>query len=94
MFELQYGSAVKKDLEALPKKVAELIQRTFGKIKTNPYEAGEKLHGSLKHFYSAHVHAERVQYRIVYQIVAKQCVVIVVMVASRENVYEKIKRRV
>jgi len=93
MFAIAYGSAVTKDLKKLDKEVLMLVDGVFQKLSENPY-AGEKLRGGFSEYFSYHFKVKKIEYRIIYKIKDEQLMVYVVMIGSRENLYDKLKRRI
>lgn len=93
MYKILYITAVKKDLKSLPKEVRSLIDdKYFPALAENPY-IGKCLKGEFKDYLSFSFSYTRVEYRIIYQILGKELLVLVIMVGSRENIYERLKRR-
>lgn len=93
MFELKAIKAVKKDLKSLHPKLAEEIKNYhFKKIKESPLESFE-LGYSFKGLRSYHFNFEGTSYRIVYEVFEEDKLVVVIMIGTRENFYERLKRR-
>jgi len=93
VFELKAIKAVKKDLKSLHPKLAEEIKNHhFRKIKESPLEPSE-LGYSFKGLRSYHFNFEGTSYRIVYEVFEKDKLVVVIMIGTRENFYERLKRR-
>ena len=64
------------------------IQKEIDTLLKDPYN-NPPLKGTLKHIRSHHFYFQRNQFRIAYSI---EDDVIVVLIASRENFYEKLER--
>jgi len=94
MFTVSYGTAVKKDLKKLSRKVLKEVDGAFSKIAEDPYSSGERLIGSLSAFYSYHMRVSKVDYRIIYEILPSDQIVLVLIIDTRENMYDKLRRRV
>jgi len=93
MHEIKTPSSVKKDIKRLDKPVQkELRDKHFPKIKENPFDA-EPLRGNLKGLWAYHFSHGSVQYRIVYEILRDEQIVMLVMVGSRGDFYEALLRR-
>lgn len=93
MYELLIPDAVAKDVKRLDHPVQrELRDKHFPKLKENP-RCGELLHGSLKGIWSYHFKFRSTQYRIAYEIVDKDLVVLLVMIGKRGDFYEAVLRR-
>jgi len=73
----------KKDYEALPGAVKPRILAALDEIARAPFEEGKSLKGELKGCFSHRMG----NYRIVYQIQAKQVIVLVLTIAHRKDVY-------
>ncbi len=93
MFELKAIRAVKKDLKSLHPKLAEEIKSYyFKKIRESPHQSFE-LGYSFKGLRSYHFNFEGTSYRIVYEVFEKDKLVVVILIGTRENFYERLKRR-
>ena len=93
MYEIKTPSSVKKDVKKLDKPVQkELRDKHFPKIKEDPFEA-EPLRGDLRGLWAYHFSNGSVQYRVVYEILRDERVVMLVMVGSRGDFYEALRRR-
>lgn len=93
MFELKAIKAVKKDLKSLHPKLTEEIKSChFKKIKEFPHQSSE-LGYSFKGLKSYHFNFEGTAYRIVYEVFEKDKLVVVILIGTRENFYERLKRR-
>jgi mRNA-degrading endonuclease RelE of RelBE toxin-antitoxin system len=69
----------------------ELLSRHFSRLKLNPRNYSERLHGSLKSCYSYHF-GHHPEYRILFTIVSDE--IIILMIAKRENFYKEAYRRI
>jgi mRNA-degrading endonuclease RelE of RelBE toxin-antitoxin system len=94
MFTVEYGSAVKKDLKKLPKNILTKIEQAFSIIASDPYKSGEKLSGGLAGFFSFHFKITKIEYRIIYEILPNNQIIFILIIGTRENMYDKLKRRV
>jgi addiction module RelE/StbE family toxin len=93
MYEIKAPSSVKKDIKRLDKPVQrELRDKYFPKIKESPFDA-EPLRGDLRGLWAYHFFHGSTQYRIVYEILRDERVVMLVMVGSRGDFYESLRRR-
>jgi addiction module RelE/StbE family toxin len=93
MYRIEISSAARKDIKRLSKTAQlELRDTHFPQIVENPY-AAEPLLYDLRGLWAYHFAVRTTQYRIVYEIDTKNQVVLLVMVASREKFYEKLRRR-
>ena len=91
-YKLELTSASQKDLNKLPIKIKiEILSKHFSKLKLNPRNYSEKLHGVLKNCYSYHF-GHHPEYRILFTIIS--CEVIILMVSKRGNFYKEAYRRV
>ena len=75
----------------MPKPVREAALEASRALERDPY-AGERLTGSLHMLYSFHFTAGQSQYRIAYSLDHPHQLVIVHLIHSWENFYEKLKR--
>ena len=93
MYEIKTPSSVKKDIKKLDKPVQkELRDKHFPDIEENPFDA-EPLRGNLKGLWAYHFSHGSTQYRIVYEILQDERVVMLIMVGSRGGFYEALRRR-
>jgi len=92
VWRVELGSAARRDLKKLPHPVYIKIEEYFGSLSLDPYK-GEPLHGVLKGFWKVSFNVQSVSYRIVYQILKTEKVVLIIMVGSRERFYERLSRR-
>jgi len=93
MFEDKYHPGVKKDLKKLDRPVIEEIRTVhIQKILTNPFTF-DALHGDLAGLYSYHFRQNRVDYRISYMVNQTSQMVFVLMIGTRENFYNILKKR-
>jgi mRNA interferase RelE/StbE len=93
MFELFYISSVKNDLKNLSSEARDLIYNIhFQKLKDNPYQ-GKPLTTPFKGYSSYSFIHKGVEYRIIYRIKKKELIVLVIMIGSRENIYNMLKKR-
>jgi len=81
---LKIKPGVEKEIEKLSKKEYQRILLAFTAIASDPF-IGKKLEGEYAECYSYRVWP----YRIIYQILKKQLVVLVIKVGHRQGVYKK-----
>lgn len=94
MFELRFHPAVKKDLKKIKKSVVkEIKERHFTKLRDDPF-AAENLWHIFKGLKSYHFKSENTEYRIIYEIYEDINVVAVLLIGKREQLYEKLNRRI
>jgi mRNA-degrading endonuclease RelE of RelBE toxin-antitoxin system len=91
MHQVYITPSARKESKKLPKKVREAVIEATKALERNPY-AGERLMGSLHMLYSLHFSDGSSQYRIAYSVDPERKLVIVHLIQSRENFYEKLKR--
>ncbi len=93
-YEIRATRAVQRDLKRLPPALREEIQSThFPKLKENPFQ-GYALRGDLRGLRSYHLTYRGTAYRIVYEVLTEQRVVLILMVGKREGFYPALRRRV
>jgi len=83
--------SARKEVRRFSKRVKDGILIASGVLEENPF-AGERLTGSFHMLYSFHFTAGESQYRIAYSLDHPRQLVIVHLIHSRENFYEKLKR--
>ena len=75
-------------INQLKTKIIEALEH----IAENPF-LGDRLKGDLSAIYSHHLKVAGVEYRIAYQIKEQEIVVVIMQIGTRENFYEKLKKR-
>ena len=60
-------------------------------LEKNPW-AGQRLTGQFSFLCSLHLKFQGVQYRVIYQVLEKEEQVIIHLIGSRENLYDRLKR--
>jgi addiction module RelE/StbE family toxin len=94
MYKPEFHPKVDKDLSKLDKPLRKLIRdKHIPRILEDPHEAGKTLAGKLSGLKSYHFTVNRVDYRIVYDILEAKIVVLFLMAGSRENFYKRLLRR-
>jgi mRNA-degrading endonuclease RelE of RelBE toxin-antitoxin system len=67
MYQIYFGTAVKKDLGKLPKNIRLKVDEIFFLLSKNPF-LGEGLVGEFLGYYSYHFKNQKTEYRIIYNI--------------------------
>lgn len=94
MYNLIIPGAVKKDLKKLPEELQKIIAKEhLPSIQSNPHQ-GKFLKGEFGKFWKYVLFHKNTEYRIVYKITETNKLVIMIMIGSRENFYERLKRRI
>jgi mRNA-degrading endonuclease RelE of RelBE toxin-antitoxin system len=83
--------SARKQAKKLPREVKRAALAASETLERDPY-AGERLTGSFHMLYSFHFTEGQSQYRIAYTLDHPRRLVIVHLIHSRENFYEKVKR--
>jgi len=91
MYQIVVTPSAKRAAKKLPEDVKKEMIGRAKKLKENP-RLGEKLSGSLHFLYSLHVTFRETEYRLAYTIDESRKFIVVHLVGSRENFYEKLKR--
>jgi len=94
MYQPEFHPKVDKDISKLDKNHRRVIRdKHIPKILEDPHRAGKGLTGKLAGLKSYSFTANRVEYRIIYDIFEEKTIVLFLMVGSRENFYERLLRR-
>jgi addiction module RelE/StbE family toxin len=92
-YKIQALGSVRKDLKRPEKELQEEIRRKhFLKIKGNPFQA-YPLGGEFRGLRSYHFSYRGTDYRIVYEILKKEKIVLILMIGKREGFYSALRRR-
>jgi addiction module RelE/StbE family toxin len=92
-YTLQIPNSVKRDVKRLDKSVQrELCDTHFPCLKADP-RAGEPLKGDLKGFWAYHLACQGRQYRIAYRILDAEQAILLVMIGTRGEFHEALRRR-
>jgi addiction module RelE/StbE family toxin len=84
----------KSDLKKIDKSVVKDIRDKHLDIILQDPMAYERLKGKLSHIYSYHFQKNSIQYRIAYEVLEEDKVIFHYMVATRENFYKKLEKRI
>ena len=94
MYEVRFHNAVKGDLRRMDKTaVKEIKNEHLPLLKENPHLA-KPLTGIFKRLYSYHFSYKGVKYRAICTIKENENVLVVVFIGSRENIYDRLRRRI
>ncbi len=93
MYKLEYSKRAEKFFKKIKEKgLKEAFQNALTKISADPF-VGESKKGDLSKVFGYDVYYNRVNYEIAYQICEKKGeTVVVIMIGSRENFYDELKR--
>lgn len=93
MAALRFISPVKKDLKRLPPELVEQLRTVhFPRLADAPTQ-GDTLSGPFKGLRSYHFGYHATEYRIIYEVIPDDPLVIVLMIGSRERLYERLRQR-
>ena len=94
MYRIEAVTAVKKDIRKLPPAIVKLLEMEhFPALKRNPH-SGAPLRQDFKGLWSYHFAYQGAQYRIIYEIDEAREVLYLLLIGARENVYDRLRRRV
>ena len=84
-FKINYKPDVEKSLENIPKNIRDRIRKAIEeRLAIAPISYGERLKRNLKGLWKMRVG----DYRIIYDILDDQVIVLIVKIGNRKNVYE------
>lgn len=81
----------KRSLKKLPKPIQKQLLQKSLELKNDPLQ-GPKLQGVVHFVRSLHIRMQNSDYRIAYEIIEQQRVILVHYIASRENFYSELLR--
>lgn len=90
----EFHPKVDKEILRLDKPLRKDIRdRHIPRILEDPYRAGKGLSGSLAGLRSYSFTSNKIEYRIIYDIIEEKVTVLFLIIGSRENLYERLIRR-
>ena len=81
----------RKSLKKLPKVIQKHIREKLQELQSNPLSA-PPLQGRFSHLRSLHTRFQSVDYRVIYHVDTKKQQVIIIYVATRQNIYRELDR--
>lgn len=94
MFSIKFSNPARKALKRLRKPLLDLLWETYlPNLKSNPL-IGEKLKGDLKNFYKLEFTQSGVSYRLAYELLSKEKIILVLYLGTRENFYREFRRKI
>ena len=94
MYTAKFATAVKSDVRKLDKQLQRIIKEEhLSSIEKDPFKAVPLLY-EFKGLWSYHFNYKGTQYRIIYEIYPEAQIVLVIMIGSRERLYEALRRRI
>lgn len=95
MYDFYLTKKFVKNFKKLDRQAQVFIRHSIFPILQNDPMVGERLKGKeYKKFYKFGIRFKSVDCRIVYQIKNKELIIVFIMIASRENFYKGLRRRV
>lgn len=92
MFKVFITSSARKSAKKLPIETREeAVKLCENYIANHPFDA-EKLHGPLSECRSFHFKLNNIHYRIAYRILTEEQRIDVVLIGTRENFYQRLRR--
>jgi mRNA-degrading endonuclease RelE of RelBE toxin-antitoxin system len=93
MAAIRFIPPVKKDLKGLPHGLLEQLHTVhFPRLAAEPTR-GDTLSGPFKGLRSYHFSFHATEYRIIYEVVLDEPLVMVLMIGPRERLYERLRQR-
>lgn len=94
VYTVKLASAVRSDVRKLDKQLQRIIKEEhLTSIERDPFKAIPLLY-EFKGLWSYHLSYKGTQYRIIYEIYPEDRIALVIMIGSREGLYEALRRRV
>lgn len=92
MARVLFSSSAERDAKRLPNAARDTLRNKYiRQLAENP-RAGKPLHGPLRGYFSLEYWVDGVSYRIAYEIIMGD--VVILMVDTRDNYYKKFAKRV
>ena len=94
VYTVKFASVVKSDVRKLDKQLQRIIKEEhLTSIEKDPFKAVPLLY-EFKGLWSYHFNYKGTQYRIIYEIYPEDKIVLVIMIRSRERLYEALRRKI
>jgi mRNA interferase RelE/StbE len=94
VYTVKFASVVKSDVRKLDKQLQRIIKEEhLTSIEKDPFKAVPLLY-QFKGLWSYHFDYKGTPYRIMYEIYPEDKIVLVIMIRSRERLYEALRRRI
>lgn len=81
-----------KSFKKLPEAVRAHLKQELSRLEEDPTTVGKKLKGVFSLYHSLHTKCSGVEYRVIYRVYPENNEVVIVYVASRENLYRELER--
>ncbi len=92
MYQIRILPKAKKFIKKIKEKLLkEKLKKAIIKIQTNPY-IGEAKKGDLNEIYGFDVFYHNINYEISYKIYEKENIVVIILIGTRENFYQELKK--
>ncbi|OGN96611.1 MAG: hypothetical protein A2Z77_01205 [Chloroflexi bacterium RBG_13_51_36] len=93
-YTVKFATSVKRDVRKLDKQLQRILKEEhLTSIERDPFKAAPLLY-EFRGLWSYHFSHKGKQYRIIYEVYPEEHIALVVMVGSRERLYEALRRRV
>ena len=90
MYAIYFTSQASRLFKKLPQDIQDKLKAEAKTLDANSLE-GEPLQGSYRQYRSLHVSFKGTAYRIIYQVLAKENSIVVVLADKRENLYKRLQ---
>ena len=91
MVVVYFSRPAEHDLKRLPHEAIEDLRAKHIPALADNTRIGKSLHGPLRGFFSYDFHSSGVSYRIAYELIKSD--VVILMIGARDNFYKKFTRR-
>ncbi|MBD3280547.1 type II toxin-antitoxin system mRNA interferase toxin, RelE/StbE family [Candidatus Dojkabacteria bacterium] len=83
MYTIEYKKFIKKDIRKIPNPALNLIKKRIDGLKEDPFPVNSKSLSGYEGFYRIRVN----KYRVLYQVVSGENVIVVYKIGHRKDVY-------
>lgn len=92
MYEIRFLPKAEKFIKKLKEKpLRQKVKTALEQIQTNPY-IGEMKKGDLSNIYGFDVFYHNINYEISYKIYEEKSIITVILIGTRENFYQELKK--
>ena len=94
MFEIEFSKQSVKDIRKLASQLQKLLLSKVFPYLSEDYTVAKKLKAKLRDIYSYGFNFKKTEYRIAFEVINESQKLLILMVGTRENFYDRLHRRI